>query len=1084
MLTVKDGPGFYRGLICLKSIVFWEFPESLFFNFLQHQHMRKFLMLSALLLLYSVLTFAQSREVTGTVTNASGQPIPLATVKIKGARAGTSADQNGVFTIKIAPQTTLIISAIGYENKEISAGDRTSFSVQLSQDNKSLSEVVVTALGITRDKKAISYSTQTVNAETIASGGRSNLVDDLNGKVAGVQITNAGGQAGAGTTIVIRGYNSLTGNNQPLYVVDGVPIDNSAEQGSGYAYNVPTANRAIDLSPDDIESLTVLKGGAATALYGIQAANGALVITTKKGRNGKLNIEFGYGHSLAKANKFPAFSHGFMRGTGGAYNTVTTNNWGPTASSNPVFPAGTDLDLVGTGVPVDVSGQKIPYYPDNYKNFFVNGNTNKYNLALSGGGDKTTYYVGLSRLDQDAIVRNNTYGKTSAVLNLTTQVSPRLSITTKINYINTGGLRFDAGRMMNGLAYYVNTWDITAFPWKDPFGQETWWQKTISSPMWSVHEGGERYKINRYIANIGADYKLARDWSVNYRYGLDNYSESRRNVDPIGTLSSWATNYLGQMHEVRVNSLQVNSELMLNYDHQFGEDFHLHGLVGQNVFYHKYDVLDITGTSFVLPDLFDITNTQTQTIYHSSYQKQTLGVYGDLQLSYKDFLFLEGTLRNDWSSTLPRNNDHFLYPSVSAGFLFSDFLHQDWLSYGKLRASYAGTANDAPVNALTTAYTSVTPTVFANTRFSYPTLVGNPNLKPERTTQQEVGLDLGFFKKKIFLEATYYSKKSFDQIIKAPTSDATGVTQQYLNLGETTNKGIDATLTFKDVIKAKDFTWTSAFNFSKNVSKVVRVGDNGNDKVILLDGTFGAQNSTAEIDAQKGQHFGAIFGYAWQRYGVNETDPNYTKAPILLGASGIPVTSPGKVLLGNTSPDFILGWNNSLTYKHFNFGFTLEWRKGGDVVNDMNNLLTYSGKGILTQNRYYSATYAGANSTKTYVGVDDQGKAKTGTPVQLTKLWYTGTFKNIDENYIEDASWWRLRNVYLGYSIPENLLKPLHIKGAEITIAGRNVWLHTKYTGIDPEVSSAGSGPNGVVGIDVNSVPATKSWDVSLKVKF
>ena len=1042
--------------------------------------MRKFLMLSAMLILYSVHTLAQNREVTGTVTDQTGQPVPQATVRIKGSGAATTADQSGVFKIKAPPKATLIITAVGFAALEVSTADRTSLSIQLSQDNKSMSEVVVTALGISRDKKAISYSTQTVGATEIAAGGRSNLVDDLNGKIAGVQITNAGGQAGAGTTIVIRGYNSLTGTNQPLYVVDGIPIDNTAEQASGFVNAVPTANRAIDLSPDDIESLTVLKGGAATVLYGIQAANGALIITTKRGKSGKLNIEAGYTRSLAIANKFPEFSHGFLRGSAGVYNTATTNNWGPTASSNPVFPAGTKLDLVGTGVPVDVSGQKIPYYPNNYKNFFVNGNTNKYNLALSGGSDKSTFYVGFSRVDQDAIVRNNTYSKTSAVINLTTQLTPRFSINTKFNYVNTGGLRFDAGRMMGSLAYYVNTWDIVNFPWKDAQGQETWWQKTLSSPMWSVHETGENYKINRYIASIGADYKLARDWSLNYKYGLDNYAENRRNVDPIGTLAYSSTNYLGGMHEVRIGSLQVNSDLLLNYDHQFGSDFHLHGIVGGNVFYHKYDVLDITGTSFALPDLFDITNTETQTIYHYSFQKQTLGVYGNLQASYKDILYLEGTLRNDWSSTLPRNNDHFLFPSVSGGFIFSDLLKQDWLSYGKLRASYAGTANDAAPYYTSTTYSSITPTVFSNVRYSYATQLGDPNLRPEWTRQQEVGMDLGFFKKKVLLEATYYYKKSHDLILIAPTSNATGVTTQIVNLGEVSNKGADITLTFKDVVKSKNFTWTSAFNFSRNVSNVIKVGDAGNDKVILA----GGSNATAEIDAQKGQPFGAVYGYAWTRYGVDLSDPNYTKAPILLGSNGQPTISTGKVLLGNTSPKFILGWNNNMTYRHFNFGFTLEWRHGGDVVNDFNNLLTYSGKGYLTQNRYYSATYAGANSTKTYVGVDDNGKATTGTPVQLTKSWYTGTFKNVDENYIEDASWLRLRNVYLGYSLPESIARSLRVRGIEFTVAGRNVWLHTKYHGIDPEVSGFGSGPNGVTGIDYNSVPNTKSWDASIKIKF
>lgn len=1049
--------------------------------------MKKVTLLIAALLVSTVFVFAQTTVKGKIMDSKDGLPISGATIKVKGEKSSTTSKPDGTFEINAKPGSSLEVTEISHIAQTVVYSGSGDIDVRMVQNPRSLNEVVVTALGISRNKKAINYSTQTLNADAIASGGRANLVDDLNGKVSGVQITNSGGQAGAGTTIVIRGYNSLTGNNQPLYVVDGIPIDNSSEQGDpnaqgGYntAYFTPSANRAIDLNPDDVESLTILKGGAATALYGIQAANGAIVITTKKGKKGKVNIDLGYGYSFAKANKFPAFSHGFMRGSNGLYNTVTTNNWGPLASSKPVFDPGTELDLTGTGIPVDVSGKPIPYFENNYQNFFVTGFTNKYNLALSGGSDKTTFYAALSRLDQDAIVRNNTYDKTSAIINVTNQLTDQLSLDVKFNYINTGGLRFNGARMMNGLDYYVNTWDIVNFPWKDPAGQETWWQKTISSPMWSVNETGEKYRINHYLGNIGATYKLARDWSLSYKYGLDNYTESRRNVDPIGTLFYSATNYLGGMHEVRVNSQQVNSELMLTYDHKFNEDFHLHGLIGQNIFYKKYDVLDITGTSFVLPELFDITNTQTQTIFHSSYQKRTYGVYGDLQLSYRDFLFLEGTLRNDWSSTLPRKNNSFKYPSVSAGFLFSDLLHMDWLSYGKLRASYAGTANDAPINALQTAYAAVTPTIFSNVRFTYPLTVGNPNLKPERTTQQEIGLDLGFFKRKILLEAAYYSKKSFDQIIYAPTAYSTGVTSQLINLGETTNKGIDATLTFKDVIQLKGFAWSSAFNFSKNVSKVVKVGDEGNDKVALLYG----YNGTAEIDAQKGQPFGAIYGYAWKRYGVDETDPNYLKAPIELDADGLPGISAGKVLLGNTSPKFILGWNNTFSYAHFNFGFTMEWRKGGDVINDYNNLLTYSGKGALTQNRYYADNFEGANATKTFVGVDEQGKPATGSPVQLSKAYFTGTFTSVDENFVEDASWLRLRNIYLGYSIPENVLKPLHIKGIDITLAGRNVWLHTKYTGIDPEVSSGGSGPNATVGLDVNGVPNTKSWDFSVKIKF
>jgi hypothetical protein len=316
--------------------------------------------------------------------------------------------------------------------------------------------------------------------------------------------------------------------------------------------------------------------------------------------------------------------------------------------------------------------------------------------------------------------------------------------------------------------------------------------------------------------------------------------------------------------------------------------------------------------------------------------------------------------------------------------------------------------------------------------------------------------------------------------VTAPTSNATGVTTEVINLGEVLNKGVDATITFKDIVRVKGFSWTSAFNFSRNVSKVTKVGDNGNDKLILV----GGYNATSEIDAVKGMPFGAIYGYAWKRYNVASTDPNYLKAPQLIGDDGSVSGSGDKVYLGNINPKFILAWNNTMKYKGFTLGWTIEWKHGGDVVNDFNNLLTYTGKGALTQNRYYADNYEGANSTGTYTGVDAQGKAKTSAPIQLSKSWYTGQFNQIDEHWVEDASWLRLRNIYLGYSIPESVLRPLHIKGAEITLAGRNVWLHTKYTGIDPEVASNGNGSNGVTGIDYNGVPATKTWDASLKINF
>lgn len=1046
--------------------------------------MRNFLFFVCMAL-FATQVNAQTTTTSGKVTDDKGAPIVGASILEKGTKNGTLSKNDGSFSFSAKAKSTLVISSLGYVPVQVTAG--MGLQVTLKQEVNALSEVVVTALGISRDKKAISYSTQSVNAESLAASGKSNLVDGLQGKVSGVQITNSGGQAGGGSTVVIRGYNSLTGNNQPLYVVDGVPIDNTTDGGTSSQYNYPSANRAIDINPDDVENVTILKGGAATALYGIQAANGAIIINTKKGKIGKAAVEFNYNNGSASANKFQATTKQWHRGSSGIYTTNTSNMWGPNALISQVFPKGSLMDLIGDGNVVDVTGQVIPFFPDNYENFYKTGSgtTNKYNVSVSGANEKTSYFTALSRMDQEGIIKNNLYQKTDFIVNMTSQVSDKLKIGTKVNYINTGGNRYDQGGFSNRMAYYLNTFDILNYHTVNlSNGQESYWNNGQQSPIWMVENGGEKYNINRLLANFDVNYKISNSFRLDYKGGMDQYTETRKRYDKTGTWGYSSNNYTGSINEGRIGNLQLNSELILHYDHKFGKDLQLRSFAGQNVFYKKYDFLNDYGNSFVLPNLYDITNTQTQTISHYSYTKQTVGVYGDVQLDYKNFLFVEGTIRRDWSSTLPRNNMGFTYPSVSAGYIFSEHLKAPWLSYGKIRASFAGTSNDAPVNSLQTSYDNYSPAILGNVRFSYPTTVGNPSLKPESTTQKEIGLDLSLFKRKITFEGAYYSKRSFDQIIYAPASSVTGVNSTLINLGETTNKGVDLTLAFNNIVSIKGFTWTSAFNFSKNNSMVEKVGDNGNDKVTLRNG----YNTTTEIDAIKGQPFGGIYGYAWKRYGKATTDADYLSAPLLLDAvTGRPQKDAVKTLLGNTTPDFILGWNNSMTYKNFNFGFTMEWKKGGDVINDYNAMITYSGKSILTDVRYYDPTVAGAPTnvlgTKTYVGVDKNGAA-VNVPVKLDKTWYTTVVYKTDENYVEDASWLRLRNVYVGYSVPEKLLKPLHIKGLDITFAGRNIWLKTKYTGVDPEVSSGGSGQNATTGIDIAGIPTTKSWDFGVKVKF
>jgi TonB-linked SusC/RagA family outer membrane protein len=1033
-----------------------------------------------LVVLVAQLTFAQERSVSGIVSDNAGMPLPGVSVLVKGTKTGTQSDFDGKYSIKAQPSDVLVFSYVGMKSTEKSASS-TTVNAKLASDAMELESVVVTALGIKKSSKALAYATQTVKGDEVLKSGRSNVMDGLSGKVSGVQITNSGGQAGGGTNVVIRGYSSITGNNQPLYVVDGVPIDNSTENTGSTFSGTPSANRASDISPEDVANVTILKGGAATALYGIRAANGAIIITTKKGKvGGGFNIDLSTNYSTETANKYPSLSDKFTTGSNGIWNSGTTNQWGPLADSGATYPAGTERDLDGNGTIEDISGQKIVVYPNNYKNFFQNGNTVKYNIAVSGGGEKNSFYTSISHLDQEGIIPNNTFKRTSALFSASEKFTDKFDMDAKVNYINSSGKFFNNSQISQTLGYFNNTYDVVNFPYQDQYGNRTYWHGSISDPMWTVNKTGENRNLDRFISNIGFNYKITSKLTISYKIGLDTYSEQRRNYNPIGTAEFQDTNYLGDLREMRINSRDINSDLFLRYDTNLGDDFKISAMVGQNFFQKKYDQLTNTGTSFIIPDLIDIQNTVEKKINHYSYSKELIGYFGEITTSYKNLLYLTLTGRQDKASTLPVANNTFFYPSASLGFIFSELLNKDSF-YGKLRGSYAGIANIPDAGQLQTIYKKQDVNYFGLPAYSLDDTNANRNLKPENIKQWEVGLELSFLRNKIGFEANYYNKHSYDQIIYAPVSNITGFTTQIMNIGEIENHGIEATLRFTDLIKTEGLTWTTEFNFTKNEGNIIKVGENGLDQVQLSSDTSW---SNGAVIAKAGMPFGAIYGYTYEH-----SIPGDQNSPLLVNAAGTPSLSAEKVVLGNTLPDFILGWNTAASYKGINAGFTLERKQGGDVINDFASQNSYSGHGTNTENRYYT-TGTDVKGTQNFHGVDASGKpVDVATP--LNKAFYTTLYRSNTQNFVEDASWWRLRNVYLGYTVSKNILKKTGLAGLEFTFSARNLWLKTNYSGIDPELNSSGTAAttgstagNGSIGIDSNSIPNTKSFDFGVKVKL
>lgn len=1038
----------------------------------------------------NISDFSAKIHVTGTIRD-SGGPLPGVSIIIKGTDTGTATDAQGKFELEADENSVLVISFVGYKTIEVPLAGQSTLDIVLTEDITNLNEVVVTAMDVSRDKASLGFSVQKLGTDAVMNSGNSNLLDAVNGKLTGVQIQNAGGQPGSGTSVIIRGFKSISFNNQPLYVVDGIPINNESVGTDG----TPTANRAIDIDPNSVESLTVLKGLAATALYGIRAANGAIIITTKKGDKNKkgLGIEYSFKTSVEQVNKLHEITDNFTRGSSGPYDNATLWSWGPALASNPTFPgtpgSGTTLsDLNGDGVQEDVSGLRIPSYKDNYKRFWNNGSTSRHNLSLTGGTDNTTYYANISALKQTGIVPSVGYDRYSFLINSSTKLNDRITVSTKINYINTGGKRLRQNgidpqtgvRAPNGILasfpFWNNFWDVNSYPYKDANGDKVWFPNGTTHPQWIVNEEGENWRVNRLIGNIKFDVKV-NDWmKISWNAGIDTYSDFRTAARPIGSAES--PNVMGDINEFRLTSRDLTSDFIVSGNVKLNSKLDLSYLVGNNVYRWSQNGLNSSGTTFVLRDFLDISNTVTQNVTRRDDGKMLVGVYGDVTLGYNHMLYLGITGRNDWSSTLPKNNNNFFYPSVSLGFIASEVIKADWLSFLKLRTSFASGANDAPTQSLNNIYLKSDPNVFGMPRFSQSTLLRNPKLRPEKTSEAEVGFESSFLNNLFGLDFSYYSRLSEDQIIQVPVSTATGYMNKLDNLGSVSNKGVEITLSINNPTKVKDFVWNTYFNFYRNRGRVEKIAD-GRDLVILGSGT---ENwAQALVVAKVGEQLGALYDYPYRRYGVTEGDPNYFSAPIVVDASGQPLRNNKRVIMGNVNPDWILGISSNLAYKGIKFGFTLERRQGGDVVNGYGAQLVYSGLAKITDQRYYGAGDQYANATRNWGGVFADGSPNT-LAAPLTPAFWQNTYRRVGENNIEDASWWRLRNIYIGYSLPKAWLNRLFIQELEITLTARNAWLKTAYSGNDPEISANGVG--NIQGFDDFVFPNTKSFELGARVKF
>jgi TonB-linked SusC/RagA family outer membrane protein len=1024
--------------------------------------------------------------IRGRITDAMGTPLANASVLLIGTDKGTAADEKGEFVITgIKPGSyRLQISAVGFRTimKNVTVKDNAELSLnfQLEPDNSKLEEVVVTAMGIKREKKSLGYSAQEIKGEDLANTRQTNILNALRGKVAGVQINSGGGAPGQGTRIIIRGIKSLAPgkNNQPLFVIDGILMDNSTNTVDDAGSIRGLSNRASDINPDDIETISILKGGAATALYGQAGSNGVVVITTKSAKAGKMRVNFTSTYGVDEVNKFPDVQKKFTQGYVGSSFVPEYDpksfwpSWGPT---------------------VEEAKAIDPTHPDEiYHHFeqgFKTGNQFRSSINISGGTEKALLSSSVSYFKQNGVIPNSDYKNISARLNGQFKFSDKLRMSPGLYFINSGGYRVNADRYNESLAYWSPRWNVMDYI--KPDGTQNSYGN--NNPVYATVTNRYKDNVNRIIGNIALTYSPLQWLDVDYKLGMDYYSDFRRHSAPgpkgVPGEIAHGDNGLGFVNEYRISNRILNSNIMTTFKKDWFDKLSTTLRIGNEVRDRRYSRLTATGSELDIPHFLSLNNAKVRKNTQYEEQYRIVSAYGDLTLGWKNFVFLNITGRNEWSSSLPVANNSFFYPSVSLSYVFSDHLSMPyWLNFGKARVSVAEVGKDTDPYEINMYYEPTVITSTGQVAWSRYDQVGDRALKPERTSTIEAGVELKLFNR-VSLDFSWYKLNSRDQIIPVSLSPTTGFTSYILNAGEIENKGIEVVLSGAP-IKNSEFTWEATLNYTRNRNKVVSIREGLTE--IVVGSHFGYSGATATMKYVPGQPVGNIYGTSYQRYYGTKTDDGVTvdkSLPIVIQSSGsnagFPMRDTKQRILGNSQPDWIGGITNTFTYKNFSLSFLWETQQGMDRYNQLDNFMSAFGIAKYTENRTETIVFDGVlangtpNTQPVYLGMGKVG----GGVRDYNQGFYRNIHRTLTENFVEDASWVRLRNLSLGYTVPAKWLKKTPIQGASVTFTGNNLLLFTNYSGYDPETSStsAASNADGFTGF---SYPALRSYLFSVNINF
>ncbi|WP_224482641.1 SusC/RagA family TonB-linked outer membrane protein [Robertkochia aurantiaca] len=1034
------------------------------------------------ILLLGGISLGMAQSVSGTVSDQQGIPLAGVSVLIKGTTEGTSTNFDGEYSIDASGDDVLIFSYVGMQTLEVPVNDRSQINVTLREDAQALDEVVVTALGIEREKKALGYASQELQTEQILQVPETNVVSALQGKVAGAQVTRNGGAPGQGSRIVIRGVNSLSPNapNQPLFVIDGIPISNDTFTAGGGGFRGLT-NRAADINLNDVENISVLKGGAATALYGVRGANGVIVITTRSGREGRTEFNLSATSGIDYVNKFPVVQREYTQGYAGAYDTNSFwPTWGPTVAE------ARELD---------------PEHPDEIFNNFRNAYQTGYNTNLhfdaSGGNEKASFYASVGHFNQEGVLPFADFTRNSAKINGKIKVADNFTINGSANYINSGGNRVDVDLFNTRLIYWAPAKDVTDFeftegPLAGTMKGYRFDGQVGNNPIYGAKTNRFVDDVDRFIGNIGFDFQPFEKVNITYRFGIDSYNDSRSAFAPgptgIEGEAIFENNGLGYVRETRINSEDLTSTLIATYQTDLGEDFDLTIRGGLDVFQREYNRVTTNGNELDVYNFFALQNASVITADQFRSLRRLYGIYGELSMSYRDLLYLTITDRNDWSSTLGEDNRSFNYPSVSVGYIFTEqFNTPSWFQYGKLRGSWSQVGKDAFQAYLTAdgyAPASGFP-IDETTGWTRFNQKGDPNLVNELTTEIEFGGEFRMFDNRLGLDIAYYKSNSENQILTVPVALSSGYSVFATNAGEIQNQGIEMIFNAAP-IRTMDFGWDVLVNFSTNDNEVISIREGSES--IPLGSDFGYAGSTATQALYPGQSYGAILGTSYARYYENPEDEDPLvldeDRPILIGEDGFPVINRDQKILGTSTPDWIMNIQNTFRYKNFSLSFAFDFREGFQKFNNLDNFMSAFGISDYTTNRNDVVVFEGVtadgqpNTQEVFLG---QANAPDGFTA-LNGGFYRANYRAVTENFVQDASWVRLQNLSLSYNVPTSLIDNIGLTRASLSLSGTNLFLWTDYNGWDPEVSINPGNVDGFNGLAAH--PGLKTYAATLKLSF